>query len=78
MSPLADLPPTGVVVIGAGLPRTGTTSMKLALELLLGGRCYHMRDVFKSKGKADVQFWSRAIRRNVSDEVSKGPRKVEG
>lgn len=29
-------------VIGAGLPRTGTYSLKLALELLLGGRCCHM------------------------------------
>src|SRR5512141_1585581 len=29
-------------VIGAGLPRTGTSSLRVALELLLGGRCYHM------------------------------------
>jgi hypothetical protein len=29
-------------VIGAGLGRTGTTSLKHALEELLGGRCYHM------------------------------------
>ena len=29
-------------VIGAGLPRTGTSSLRLALEQLLGGRCYHM------------------------------------
>jgi hypothetical protein len=28
--------------IGAGLPRTGTSSLKNALELLLGGRCCHM------------------------------------
>ena len=30
-------------VIGAGLPRTGTASLVIALEHLLGGRCYHMR-----------------------------------
>jgi sulfotransferase family protein len=30
-------------VPGAGLPRTGTSSLKDALESLLGGRCYHMR-----------------------------------
>lgn len=30
-------------VIGAGLPRTGTWSLKYALERLLGGPCYHMR-----------------------------------
>ena len=35
-------------VIGAGMPRTGTTSLKFALEILLGGHCYHMTDVFKN------------------------------
>jgi len=30
-----------LVVIGAGLPRTGTLSTRAALELLLGGPCYH-------------------------------------
>jgi hypothetical protein len=29
-------------IVGAGLPRTGTSSLRLALEQLLGGRCYHM------------------------------------
>ena len=29
-------------VVGAGLPRTGTRSLKNALEGLLGGRCYPM------------------------------------
>lgn len=29
-------------VVGAGLPRTGTQSLKLALERLVGGRCHHM------------------------------------
>jgi hypothetical protein len=32
-------------VVGAGLPRTGTASLKQALELLLGGKCYHMREL---------------------------------
>ncbi|MGE5376933.1 MAG: sulfotransferase family protein [Bacteroidota bacterium] len=32
-------------VIGAGLPRTGTQSLQIALEQLLGGRCYHMRSI---------------------------------
>ncbi|MEZ4860402.1 MAG: sulfotransferase [Caldilineaceae bacterium] len=31
-----------LTIIGAGLPRTGTTSLRQALEQLLGGRCYHM------------------------------------
>lgn len=32
-------------VIGAGYPRTGTSSLKLALEQLGFGRCHHMREI---------------------------------
>lgn len=32
-------------VIGAGLGRTGTASLKSALEQLTGGACYHMAEV---------------------------------
>ncbi|WP_433170407.1 sulfotransferase family protein [Actinoallomurus sp. CA-150999] len=35
----------GLRVVGAGFPRTGTTSLKAALELLLGARCYHMTEL---------------------------------
>jgi len=31
----------GLLVIGAGLPRTGTLSTRAALQYLLGGPCYH-------------------------------------
>ena len=34
-------------VIGAGLGRTGTMSLKLALEKLLGAPCYHMTELFE-------------------------------
>ena len=33
-------------VIGAGLGRTGTMSLKIALERLLDGPCYHMTELF--------------------------------
>jgi hypothetical protein len=33
-------------VVGAGLGRTGTMSLKIALERLLGAPCYHMVEVF--------------------------------
>jgi hypothetical protein len=33
-------------VIGSGMGRTGTQSLKLALEQLLGAPCYHMMEVF--------------------------------
>ena len=32
-------------VVGAGLPRTGTSSLRLALEQLLGAPCHHMSAV---------------------------------
>jgi hypothetical protein len=35
-------------VVGAGVGRTGTHSLKVALERLLGGRCHHMAEVFPS------------------------------
>jgi len=44
-------------VIGSGLGRTGTMSLKLALERLLDGPCYHMKEV----GRADhLDVWRRA------------------
>ncbi|MDN5768888.1 MAG: hypothetical protein L0H96_22330 [Humibacillus sp.] len=33
-------------LIGAGLPRTGTSSLREALRYLLGGRIYHMSEAF--------------------------------
>ena len=33
-------------VVGAGVDRTGTHSLKIALEQLLGGTCHHMTEVF--------------------------------
>lgn len=32
-------------LVGAGLPRTGTYSLKLALEHLLEAPCYHLREI---------------------------------
>ncbi len=57
------------VVIGAGLPRTGTNSMQKALERLLGGPCYHMVTVMGGRGSLHVDFWDRAIKRHVDRKV---------
>jgi hypothetical protein len=43
-----------LAVIGAGLGRTGTHSLKLALEMLGFGPCYHMAEVFEHPGHAEV------------------------
>ena len=62
----------GYVVIGAGLPRTGTNSLRLALSQVLNGPCYHMYAVVQeSKGTIDADFWNKAIRRQVSSQVNK-------
>jgi hypothetical protein len=52
-------------VVGAGLGRTGTHSVKLALERLLGEPCYHMIEVF---GHPDhVPMWHQAVRGEMPD-----------
>lgn len=47
-------------VIGAGFGRTGTLSLKHALERLLGGRCYH--DLELMANPADAVLWLAAVR----------------
>lgn len=47
-------------VVGAGVGRTGTGSLKLALEKLLGGPCYHMLEVFPRP--EHVAQWHAAVR----------------
>jgi hypothetical protein len=54
-----------VKVIGAGFGRTGTTSLKAALEELGFGPCYHMTEVFAHPEHAD--FWISAWRKEPAD-----------
>ena len=46
-------------VIGAGMGRTGTASLKLALEMLGFGRCHHMKELLGEPrtGKLWVDVW---------------------
>ena len=48
-------------VIGAGFPRTGTTSLKAALELLGFGPCCHMWDLMKPEHAWRWPMWARAV-----------------
>lgn len=48
----------GMKLIGAGLGRTGTLSIKLALEQLGFGPCYHMAELFMHP--AHAALWERA------------------
>lgn len=52
-------------LVGAGVGRTGTESLKLALERLLGGRCYHMLEVLAHP--ESVGYWASAGRGQMPD-----------
>jgi hypothetical protein len=47
--------PMSLEVIGPGFGRTGTLSLKQALEILDFGPCHHMEEVFKNP--AQVPYW---------------------
>ncbi|MGH3273057.1 MAG: sulfotransferase family protein [Streptosporangiaceae bacterium] len=47
-------------VVGAGLARTGTASLKIALEQLLGGPVYHMFELFARP--QHIPAWHQAAR----------------
>ncbi|MBO6504782.1 MAG: hypothetical protein JJ850_05275 [Kordiimonadaceae bacterium] len=61
----------GLDVIGAGFGRTGTASLKVALETLLEARCYHMSEVLGNAGHVDM--WLEAAAGNPSwDKIFDG------
>ena len=66
----------GLVVIGAGFPRTGTSSTRDAMSILLDGPCYHMVTNVLGGSKRDWEFWEQALNdvqrdeKNVTDQVN--------
>ena len=54
-----------IQVVGAGLGRTGTHSLKVALEQLLGGPCYHMSETFSRPD--DIPVWHAAVNGDLPD-----------
>ena len=62
-------------LIGAGLPRTATTTQMIALEML-GLPCYHMRDMMGDLA-ASVPRWRRALEGNGPwDELFDGKESI--
>jgi hypothetical protein len=58
-------------VIGAGLPRTGTLSQKVGLEMAGLGPCYHMVNILGDTSL--VPIWSDALHGNARwDEIFEG------
>ena len=52
-------------IIGAGLGRTGTLTLKTALERLGFGPCHHMVEVFANPEQ--IPFWNRAAKGEAVD-----------
>jgi len=58
-------------IIGAGMGRTGTASLKVALEALNMGHCYHMTEVLKNPEY--TQYWINAAEGNADwDKIYSG------
>jgi hypothetical protein len=58
-------------IIGAGMGRTGTASLKVALEALNMGHCYHMTEVLKNPEY--TQYWINAAEGNADwDKIYRG------
>uniref|UniRef100_A0A0K2VCV2 Uncharacterized protein n=1 Tax=Lepeophtheirus salmonis TaxID=72036 RepID=A0A0K2VCV2_LEPSM len=56
-------------VIGAGLPRTGTMSLKEALNILYPeGPCYHMLVFLMEGNSKDTEHWNKAISGKTTKE----------
>jgi len=58
---MAETQSNKLLVIGAGLPRTGTLSLSNALETLFGGKCYHMKPYLEKGSDYDTKHWHDAL-----------------
>lgn len=63
--PEISSPSDGLKVIGAGFGRTGTASLKAALEMLGFGPCYHMMEVIGQPER--IALWSGIVRGQPAD-----------
>ncbi|OQE25116.1 hypothetical protein PENSTE_c006G01161 [Penicillium steckii] len=54
-------PGAGIQVIGAGLPRTGTSSFNAALEVLLEGPSYHGGSQISKGRPEDIRSWIKIL-----------------
>ncbi|OAL02871.1 hypothetical protein IQ06DRAFT_367417 [Phaeosphaeriaceae sp. SRC1lsM3a] len=59
--PSLPKPGTKLQVIGAGLPRTGTSSFTQALSILLDGPAYHGGTQCTLGGEHEIRFWISAL-----------------
>jgi len=55
----------GIKIIGLGVGRTGTYTLKLAINQLGFGPCHHMEEVLKNM-EVQVSLWSDALKGNAN------------
>src|SRR2546423_1809080 len=59
-------------LIGVGFGRTGTMSLKAALERLGAGPCFHMIDLIQGENKErDLPYWIRIANGEMADGRSR-------
>ena len=56
------------LLIGSGLPRTGTKSTHAAMSYILPGRCHHMSSVITCASGKNAKFWLSALADRITDE----------
>jgi len=56
------------VLIGAGLPRTGTASTRVGMEMILPGKCHHMARVAADQSDRNVTHWLKAVSGDLTDD----------
>ncbi|CAD6911302.1 unnamed protein product [Tilletia controversa] len=67
VAPTASRPnPANMRIIGAGIPRTGTLSMKQALDIL-GFPCHHMAAVLADRTDYEAKTWTKAGTEGLTD-----------
>lgn len=57
----------GLKVTGAGFGRTGTRSLKTALEELGYGNCYHMEEIMKHPHH--LKYWGEIMAGSTPDTI---------
>ncbi|CAL8092612.1 unnamed protein product [Calicophoron daubneyi] len=63
----------GLAVIGAGLGRTGTNSLKLALETIFQKKCYHLKEIYLHRHE-DMEKWIKleeSLKRSSTGKLDK-------
>jgi hypothetical protein len=75
LQPKVEATVMGMKVIGAGLPRSATTTQMFALEQLGFGPCYHMRDLLGDL-ESGLPLWEAAFEGNADWNAIFGGEKI--